>query len=412
MSAKNLPAQIFSNVGHSYSHVFTMLYPTVVLALDGAWGLGYGELLQLALPGFLLFGLGALPAGWLGDRWSARGMMAVYFFGIGAAAIATGLTSSPLGLACGLGAIGLFASIYHPVGTAWLIRTAVKQGKALGINGVFGSVGFASASLIAGLLVEISGWRAAFIVPGAVAVATGLVFLVFLHQGRIENGGHRVKSAGRAPTRQEVVRVFWLLSVTMIATGLIFQSMTIGLPKIFETRGAGFGGGIAGVAGMVTLVSLIAGAGQLAGGLLSDRGSMKAVYVWAFVAQIPLLAVSALVFGPLLAPVIAVAVIANVAALPSESGLLAAFTPGRWQATAFGAKFVFSIGVSGLAVPLVGAIFEFTGGFGWLFALLTGAAAVAALAAIALPDPQRLPGPAVAPAAASALEPTASRPAE
>ena len=101
----------FSNIGHFFSHLLMLLYPTVVLALEGRWGLTYGELLSLSIPGYVLFGAAALPAGWLGDRWSAEHMMVLYFVGTGAAAVLTGFADGPLGLALGLSAIGLFGSI-------------------------------------------------------------------------------------------------------------------------------------------------------------------------------------------------------------------------------------------------------------------------------------------------------------
>src|SRR6266852_2016119 len=117
-------ALVFSSVGHFFAHLLMLLWPTVILVLAGQWGMSYGDLLSLSLGGFVLFGLGALPAGWLGDRWSAEWMMVVFFLGTGGAAIATGLGDSPLAVVLGLGAIGLFGSIYHPVGTAWLVRNA------------------------------------------------------------------------------------------------------------------------------------------------------------------------------------------------------------------------------------------------------------------------------------------------
>jgi MFS family permease len=177
-------AQSFSNVGHAYSHLLTMLFPTVVIALERSWGLSYGELITLMLAGQILFGAAALPAGWIGDRWSAVGMMIVYFIGTGAAAVATGAARSPFEVALGLAAIGLFASIYHPVGMAWLVRTAVNRGRALGVNGVYGAVGIALGPFVAGVLTDTISWRAAFIIPGATSVAIGLALLVCARQGR------------------------------------------------------------------------------------------------------------------------------------------------------------------------------------------------------------------------------------
>src|ERR1700751_2612788 len=178
-------ALIFSSVGHFFAHLLMLLYPTVVLVLEGRWGMSYGDLLSLSLGGFVLFGLGALPAGWLGAPGGAEGMMVIFFVGTGGSAIATGLTDRPVTLALGLAAIGLFGSIYHPVGTAWLVRNARNRGRALGVNGIAGSIGLGAAAFVAGALAQIIGWRAAFIIPGALCLITGLVLFSCVRGGGV-----------------------------------------------------------------------------------------------------------------------------------------------------------------------------------------------------------------------------------
>src|SRR3546814_18635977 len=83
----------------------------------------------------------------------------------------------------GLAAVVLFSAIYHPVGVAWLVRTARARGMALAVNGIFGSLGVASAGLVAGVLIDAVSWRAAFIVPGALCLAPGLALLAALRLG-------------------------------------------------------------------------------------------------------------------------------------------------------------------------------------------------------------------------------------
>ena len=55
-------ALVFASVGHFFAHLLMLLYPTVLLVIEVRWGMSYGDLLSLALGGFVLFGLGALPA--------------------------------------------------------------------------------------------------------------------------------------------------------------------------------------------------------------------------------------------------------------------------------------------------------------------------------------------------------------
>jgi hypothetical protein len=101
----------YVNVGHTFAHLLMLIFPTAVLAMEGSWGLGYAELLPLGFAGYLLFGLGSLPAGRLADRWCRAGMMTLFFHGSGLACVATGRATGPWSLACGQSQIGLFASI-------------------------------------------------------------------------------------------------------------------------------------------------------------------------------------------------------------------------------------------------------------------------------------------------------------
>ncbi|MBO0739319.1 MAG: MFS transporter, partial [Alphaproteobacteria bacterium] len=268
----------FASAGHFFAHLLMLLYPTVVLVFEGRWGMPYGDLLSLSLGGFVLFGLGALPAGWLGDRWSTEAMMIVFFVGTGGAAVATGLTDGPLPLALGLAAIGLFGSIYHPVGTAWLVRNARNRGRALGVNGIAGSIGLATAAFVAGALTQMIGWRAAFIIPGTLCVATGMALLCCMRGGRVVSA-EVDRRPEPAASRSDVARTFIVLSLTMLADGTIAQAIPVALPKAFAAGLTGLThGGTLDAGGFVTFVFLFAATAQLAGGWLADRFAMKAVY--------------------------------------------------------------------------------------------------------------------------------------
>ena len=384
-NSSNRTSLFFAQIGHTYTHVFMLLYPTVVLALESELGMSYGDLLVLMTLGNVLFGAAALPAGWLGDKWSTTGMMTVMFIGMGLAAILTGFASGPAGLAAGLALIGLFAAIYHPVGTAWVVRTAENRGRALGVNGVFGSLGVASAGLIAGWLTDIVSWRAAFIVPGSISVATGLALFVLMRRGHVIDTRVDTRSEP-APQRGAVIRAFVVLSVTMMCAGLIFQSYGAALPKIFAERVSNLSGGSAAGAGtLVSTVYVCAMGAQLLGGHLADRYPLRGAYLVAYLIQAPLLMLAASLSGTPLFGVVALAVLLNSLAIPIENTLLSRYSPGRWRGTAFGAKFVLSLGVAAAGVPIVAVIRDNTGDFYWLFVLLAGMATIIAVAAWALP---------------------------
>ncbi len=379
----------FSHIGHSYSHLFMLLFPTVVLALEVEFNRPYSELITLALVGFIMFGAGALPAGWLADRWSERGMMALFFLGLGASAVLTGLAQSTTQIAAGLASMGLFASIYHPVGIALLVKHARRRGRALGINGIFGNTGTAVAALVAGALTDLIHWRAAFIVPGIVALATGVVFMMAVG-GDGKDGAPEHAGRERELSRKEFVRTMIVLSVTLLCSGLIYQITSVALPKVFAVRVTDFQvGGALGVGGLVSAVYFLASLLQVAGGIAADRLPLKFVYVMAYVIQVPVLMVAAFLSGGSMLVIVFVAVSLNIAAAPAESALIAQYSPAKWRATAFGAKFAVSLGPSALGVPLVAMIYEGTGGFFWLFITLAGLAGMLVAAALFLPGERR-----------------------
>lgn len=376
---------VFSSLAHTYSHLFTLLYATVVLVLEREWGLSYAELFALSIPMSVLFGAAALPAGWMGDKWSASGMMALFFLGVGGCSIATGSANSPLGIGLGLAGIGLFAAIYHPVGIPWLVRNAVNRGRALGINGVFGSVGTAGAALVAGLLAELWGWRAAFIIPGLLCLVTGLGF-VWARQASLllDRGEDAVPQA--APGKSDIWRVFWVMSATMLCTGLIYQATAFALPKVFDSRLSGvFNDSMLGIGGMVTIVYTCSALSQLVGGELADRYSLRGVYIAVQWLQIPVILIAMMLIHPALVPVAALMVSLNVAGQPAENSLLAKYTPPQWRGRAFGGKFVLTLGVSSVGVAVIPVIYQLTGTLDVLFILLAACAAGAGIFALLLP---------------------------
>src|SRR6266851_3515319 len=384
-------ALVFSSVGHFFAHLLMLLYPTVVLVLVGRWGMSYGDLLSLSLGGFVLFGLGALPAGWLGDRWNAERMMVVFFVGTGGAAIATGFADSPLAVALGLGAIGLFGSIYHPVGTAWLVRNAENRGRALGWNGISGSMGLAAGPFVAGALAQVLSWRAAFIIPGALCTVIGIVLFCCVRGGRVV-----AAPVARRPdppvSRRDVIRTFIVLSLTMLADGTISPAVPVALPKVFAEGLTGLtDGGTLDAGGFDTLVFVFAATAQLAGGWLADRFAMKSVYILAWAFQAPLFFAAAQARDvPLLATMMAVNYL-GVLATPAENALLARYTPAKWRATAYGAKFLLAFGVSTIGVELVAMTYDRTGNFTILWLALADCAGVVALAGMFLPGRLRRP---------------------
>jgi MFS family permease len=390
-------AQIFAAIGHFQVHFFTACYAFIVVGLVDEWQASYEDLLTLWTVGALLFGAAALPAGWLADRWSARGMMAVYFVGVGAAAIFCGLSASRTGMVIGLGAIGLFAAIYHPVGIAWLARNCRAPGRALGLNGVFGNYGVGFAGVIAGGLMDLAGWRAAFLVPGLLTVATGAAFIALAAGGKLVEGA-TAAAREQPPSRTDMARGLAILLMNMLCAGVIFQGLQYALPKALDEKQASLlGDGLFGLGVAYTVIYFVAGTLQYVGGHLADRYPARTVYILAYVAQVPLLAlVSALTGLPMIATAM-LAVTLAVGVFPAENVLFIRYTPERHRSLAFGIRYVIAFGVGPLALQLIAAIHARAGATAPLFIVLAACAGIVALSAPLLPG-ERRPAPSPQPA--------------
>ncbi len=385
-----------SNVGHLFTHLFVILYATAVLHLPGVFDMPYGELLGLSSLGLVLYGVAALPAGWLGDRWSQVGMMVVFFVGAGAGSLVTGLATDRTELFVGLTLIGLFGAIYHPVGIAWLVASARRQGMALGVNGVFGSLGSAMAPVFVGLMIDLVTWRAAFVIPGVASMAAGLALLVLWRRG-LTGDVRSDRASAPSETRYAMRRVFVILTLTMACNGFVYTGLTNTMPKLFEggalprlaavgpaeALGASYteiGFYVGAVIGLSSLASLL-------GGWLADRYSPRMVYIVAWLALAPTLFVLTSLLGISLLTVAFLALVFNVSFAAAENLLVARYTPFEWRSLAYGAKFVLALGVGGLTVKLAGVTFDSTGSFDLLYALFGAAALLAFATAIALPRP-------------------------
>ena len=179
----------FINWAHAIDHFVILIYPTVVIVLQGVYGNSYSTLIYIATASFVAFGLFSLPAGWLGDHWSRRSMMTVFFFGVGVSLIAVALSPSLFTMSFALFALGLFAAIYHPVGTAMIVEAATQRGRTLAFNGVCGNLGVSLAAGITAALTALLSWRGAFFVPGVICIVTGFALSVARAEGKPPRSG-------------------------------------------------------------------------------------------------------------------------------------------------------------------------------------------------------------------------------
>jgi MFS family permease len=126
-------AILLLNIAHAVDHMALLIFATAVGSIAREFGLArWEDLMPYGVGAFVMFGLGSLPSGRLGDLWGRRAMMIVFFFGIGSSSLLAALAQGPWQLAAALALIGAFASIYHPVGIPMLLQGARGLGPPSG----------------------------------------------------------------------------------------------------------------------------------------------------------------------------------------------------------------------------------------------------------------------------------------
>ena len=382
---------LYLNLGHFFDHLFMLIFASVAaLRLNAEWGMSYAELIPYATPGFIAFGVCAILAGWIADKWSREGMIAIFFIGIGLSSILAGMANSPLQIALSLTFIGIFAAIYHPVGLAMVVHGRERTGIPLAINGIFGNMGVASAALLTGFLIDNAGWRSAFYVPGVISILLGISYLLFIRGGNADaaNQAHST-GAEKSPTpaakpKHVLLRVFAVIFFTTAVGGLIFQSTTFALPKIFAERLGDFAGTATRVGWYAFLVFSLAALAQLVIGYLVDRHSIRLVFASVAILQAVFFFIMTQLSG-IAALVVAIAfMFAVFGQIPINDVLVGRMARSEWRSRAYALRYVVTFSVMASAVPLIGWVHG-NWGFDRLFQILAFSATTIFVATLLLP---------------------------
>ncbi len=366
----------FINVAHLLCHYCLLILPTAVLAIvlqGGAFGTEYGPIVALATGMFVLYGLFSLPQGWIAARIGRKNLMGVFFIGTGLSMAATGLANTPNVLAITLAATGFFAAIYHPIGTAMLVEAAGdRPGRAIGLNGVFGNLGVATAPVITAFLAAQTGWHWAFILPGVICSVLGLAWMrVPAHDPVATRFAREFPAIPPAIVRRAVVVLLLIAAVS----GLVFNAFTLLLPRLMQERLAGDASLLPMVGTLAFVATLCGGLTQLTVGRLIDRTTLRRVFLPMAMVLAPGLAALAFVQGWMVLPVAGLVAAVLFGQVTVNETMTARYISPALRTRMYSVRFFVGFLGSAFAAPLVGYLHERTG---------TLAASVIVLAVFAL----------------------------
>ena len=388
------------NAGHAIDHLFLLIFATAVAAIAADWGMVWQDLMPYTVGAFVMFGLGSLPAGRLGDLWGRRAMMVIFFLGMGGAGLLVALSSGVWFLAAALTLMGVFASIYHPVGIPMLVQQAKNPGFTIGVNGLFGNLGIAIAAVLTGFLVKHAGWRAAFAVPAALALLCGLLFLALVPKEEMAPAKRPKKSVDLP--RAVMARVLLVMTLAAISSSLIFNFTTNGNGHLLTERLRGLIDDPARIGVLLAIVYTIASFAQLVVGKLIDRYPLKWVYLPIVAMQVPLFLLASGTGGWPLYVVVAAFMVFVFGAIPFVDAMIVQYVDDRMRSRVAGIRLAVSFGVSSLAVYLLGPTVK-AAGFGTLLTVMALISACTTFFVSMLPG--RIPVAATTPSLTAAAQP-------
>lgn len=363
MSAMERRILLVTCLAHFLSHFNMLVFPALVLPLAAALKMPMTQVVGLSFWMYLLFGLMALPWGLTGDRWGGKRLILVMFIGAGLSGVAAGLLiDSPELFSVALAALGLFSSIYHPIGLGLISKGVNRLSVAMGYNAVFGGLGLVAAPLVTGLSVWISGPKAAFFVLAGLNFL-GAVLMGFFpldEPSREEHGSSSNETNG-------MLGAFLILLVAMMLGGIAYRGATVILPSYMEIRGQGIFHDLTAFLGrdlsanlvattVTSLIYLVGMVGQFVGGHVGERFDIRYSYLVFHAICIPaVLLMSATQNVPLVLSGF-VYLFFLLGMQPIENTLVARLSPRRLHHSAYGMKFILTFGVGALAVKLIQAV--------------------------------------------------------
>ncbi len=378
------------NLAHAFDHLFLLIFATAVASIATEFGFArWEDLMPYSVGAFVMFGLGSLPAGKLGDGWGRRPMMLVFFFGLGGAALLASVTQTVGQLAAALTLLGTFAAIYHPVGIPMLVRGAKRPGATIGVNGLSGNLGLAAAALLTGFLVQWLGWRAAFALPGLACIALGFVF------ARVVPAEPEPPSRSRRPPAVVLApgllaRVLVVMTVASASAGLLFNLSTNGNGRLLAERLGGVVPDPATLGLLLAGVYAVASLAQVVVGRLLDRVPLKRLQLCIVLAQAPLLVLASQAQGWWLYGALLMVMILIFGAIPFTDAVIVRYVDDRMRSRVAGLRLTISLGFSSLAVWALGPVVK-ASSFETLLLVMAGISLCSACALLALPGEATAP---------------------
>lgn len=380
----SLIVRLLLNVGHGLDHMFLLIFAASVgvIAMDFGFD-SWEDLMPYGVGAFVLFGLGSIPSGRLGDLWGRRRMMVVFFVGIGISTLVAALSQNAWQLAVALTFVGAFASIYHPVGIPFLVQKSANPGYAIGVNGLAGNLGVALAAVVSGFLIKWLGWRAAFAIPALLSIACGIWFAYVCPAESEAPAKRKATNKVQFPPAM-VARALAVMTVSAASGSVLFNFTTNGNGQLLLERFKGIVEDPATLGIMLAVIYVVASLMQVIVGKLLDRFAVRPLFLSIVLLQIPLFLLASHAQGWWLFAALLGVMVFIFGAIPFIDVMVVRYVDDRMRSRVAGIRLAVSLGISSVAVWALGPTVK-TLGFDVMLMVMAGFATCTALVVTMLP---------------------------
>jgi FSR family fosmidomycin resistance protein-like MFS transporter len=345
------------SLAHALVHVYENALPSVEQEIAAEYYSGdsvQGKRFtgRLSYVWRLMWGVGAIVAGWLVDRFGSRRLLVIYLWGCSLTCGLAALVSTEQGLFLVMMLMGALASIYHPAGLALISHETTEENRlrSLGLHGILGSAGIGLTPLSIGLLMDANfDWRQVYLALLLPGIVLGGVILFDALRRRQLAGSQKIvpKSEERLPD----YRSFFVLTLLAAIQGFVYSGLMSFLVRYLNQNGQVTNSGGNYWASGVLLMGCI---GQYIAGRWAKPNQLERQVTIITFGNVPLLLWMSVAEGGWRPASAGLLALVHFMHQPLYNSLIAKYTPRHRRSLCYGFSFAMGLGLGSFGALFAG----------------------------------------------------------
>ena len=342
---------------HLSVHALMLALPSLIPIFISEFNIGIDVLGFVVTVSAFMFGIGAIPSGWLESRIGGKTLLVIYLFGSSFSALFISLSNSFNVLVFGLGLLGLTSSIYHPAGLTLISNRIHHITKGMAVHGVFGSTGSAVGPVLATTLALFISWRASYATLGLFNLALGIASILLIPSTK-DNEHIEIIDTKKKDNKTNRTALLYFY-ITNLIMGFVYYGFTTFMPIHFsentkdllpfipDTMKAGIFPSFVFISGII---------GQIIGGKLGSHFNRVRILPYIIAMNIPFLLLMGNSKGIMLVFCSLCLGMTYFSSQPICNTIIADLTNSNNRGIGYGINFFLSMGIGSLAAMLGGIL--------------------------------------------------------